>query len=274
MKDLQPQPPVVEENLAHPPDSPILQIEDLTVAYGRQVVLQEVSLSLGSQQLVGLIGPNGAGKSTLIKAILGMVSFQGQVQVGGASVARNRQLLSYVPQKEEVRWDFPVTVGDVVMMGRYRRLGWLRWPGRADRQVVEKVLEQVGMAEFKNRQISELSGGQQQRVFVARALAQEGQIMLLDEPLTGIDTTSQEIIMRLLLQLRDEGKLILMATHDLRAAAEMCDACVMLNRRLIAFGPPATVFQPQILGATFGNKVLTIGGMDMEGRAATTMVLE
>jgi ABC-type Mn2+/Zn2+ transport system ATPase subunit len=240
--------------------SPVLEIKDLTVAYGRNLALQSVDMALAPRQLIGLLGPNGAGKSTLLKAILGMVAFSGQVTVVGRPATQSRDRLAYVPQKEDVRWDFPVTVEDVVMMGRYRHIGWLRRPSRQDKELVMTSLEMVGMADFKRRQISQLSGGQQQRVFVARALAQQGDIILLDEPLTGIDSTSQEVILNLLLRLRDEGKLIIMATHDLPTAAQICNASALINRRVVAFGPGRTVFQPELLAEAFGGKVLTFGG--------------
>ncbi|HEX2915556.1 MAG TPA: metal ABC transporter ATP-binding protein [Chloroflexia bacterium] len=254
----------------HDPIISLLEISHLTVAYGRNLILRDVNLNLPAGQLTGLIGPNGAGKSTLLKSILGMVAFSGEVKVGGSQVNRNRPALAYVPQKEEVRWDFPVSVADVVMMGRYRRIGWLRRPGKADHEAVEDALEKVRMADFKKRQISQLSGGQQQRVFVARALAQEGSVILLDEPLTGIDSTSQEVILNLLLDLRRRDKLILMATHDLHAAAELCDATALINRKLIAYGPSKEVFKPELLASTFGGKVITLAGAG----SATTIILD
>lgn len=250
-------------------NSPLLEIKKLTVAYGRNLALREVDLALPARHLVGLLGPNGAGKSTLLKAILGMISFQGQVMIEGQLLAQTSRHIAYVPQKEQgVRWDFPVTVSDVVMMGRYKHIGWVRRPGKQDHEIVEEALEQVDMADLRKRQISQLSGGQQQRVFVARALAQRGNIILLDEPLTGIDTTSQELIMALLVRLRNEGKLILMATHDLTAAAEVCDTCALVNRRLVAYGPPNQVLQADKLSATFGSKVLTISN----GGTTTTVL--
>lgn len=236
-----------------------LEARNLRVVYGRNLVLNDVNLSLSGGKMVGLIGPNGAGKSTLLKALLGVVDAQGSVTIDGVPVKRARKRLAYVPQKEEVRWDFPVLVEDVVMMGRYRHVGWLRRPGRRDREAVESALEAVGMVELRQRQISQLSGGQQQRVFFARALAQDGDVILLDEPLTGIDTTSQEVIMRLLNRLRNAGKLIIMATHDLRAAAEVCDLTALVNRRLVACGTARQVFKPELLAETFGSQLVTIG---------------
>jgi len=222
------------------------------------LALQNVNLELPGSGFVGLIGPNGAGKSSLLKGLLGMVPTGGRVFLAGNSLAQSRQRISYVPQRSEVKWDFPITVEEVVMMGRYRHIGWVRFPGKQDRRIVAETLEQVGMTEFRHRQIGQLSGGQQQRVFVARALAQQGDIMLLDEPLTGVDTTSQEVIINLLERLRDEGKLIIMATHDLNSAARECDLIGCINHRLVAFGSPSQVFRPEVLAETYGGSILTV----------------
>lgn len=240
------------------PPPPLLKIEGLSVAYGPVLALHNVSLELPSSSLVGVIGPNGAGKSSLLKGILGMVPLSGKITIAGQSLAQARQRISYVPQRSAVRWDFPVTVEEVVMMGRYKRIGWVKFPGKVDRRIVADTLAQVGMYDLRKRQISQLSGGQQQRVFVARALAQQGDIMLLDEPLTGVDTTSQEVIMSLLERLRGEGKLIVMATHDLNTAARKCNYCCCINHRLIAFGTPEQIFKPEVLAETYGGNVLTV----------------
>jgi iron/zinc/copper transport system ATP-binding protein len=237
---------------------PLLKIENLSVAYGPVLALQNVSLTLPGSGFIGVIGPNGAGKSSLLKGLLGMVPTGGTVSIAGKSLAQARQRISYVPQRSEVRWDFPVTVEEVVMMGRYKHIGWIKFPGKEDRRIVAETLAQVGMTEFRHRQIGQLSGGQQQRVFVARALAQQGDIMLLDEPLTGVDTTSQEVIINLLERLRDQGKLIIMATHDLNATSRECDLVACINHRLVAFGPPSLVFKPEILAETYGGSVLTV----------------
>jgi anchored repeat-type ABC transporter ATP-binding subunit len=240
----------------------LLELTNLTVAYGQNVVLRDVSLKLSGGQLVGIIGPNGAGKTTLLKTILGITTYRGQVQIEGKSLKQSRLKLAYVPQREEVRWDFPVTVGDVVMMGRYRRIGWVRNPGSHDHAVVDEVLRQVEMYDLKNRQISQLSGGQQQRVFVARALAQEGDIILLDEPLTGVDATSQEVVLNTLKRLKANGKLILMATHDLNAAAQECDRVACINRRLVAVDYPRNIFNAtsDVLSQTYGGRLVSLPG--------------
>ncbi len=251
--------------LTNDDDPPLLKIEGLSVAYGPVMALQNVSMELLSSSLVGIIGPNGAGKSSLLKGVLGMVPFSGKVTIAGQALSQARQRISYVPQRSEVRWDFPITVEEVVMMGRFRHIGWVKFPGKTDRQIVAQTLEQVGMYEFRQRQISQLSGGQQQRVFVARALAQQGDIMLLDEPLSGVDTTSQEVIMSLLEKLRDQGKLIVMATHDLNTAARVCNYLCCINHRLVAFGPPQQVFKPDVLAETYGGSVLTVNTGNSSG---------
>jgi ABC-type Mn2+/Zn2+ transport system ATPase subunit len=239
--------------------APTLEIRQLSVAYGTNIVLNNIDLALDDRQLVGIIGPNGAGKSTLLKAILGMTNHAGQVLIRGLPVKQQRHLLAYVPQKSEVRWDFPVDVRDVVLMGRYRHAGWIKTLRKSDREIADNCLEMVGLQDYSKRQISKLSGGQQQRVFLARALAMQGQIMILDEPLTGIDVTSQEIIINILLKLRDEGKLILMATHDLNTTLEVCDCACCINRRLVASGNPHSVMNPDVLASTFGGKIIALG---------------
>ncbi len=250
----------------------VLKTEQLSVVYGPTVALHEVDLELVGGQLVGVIGPNGAGKSSLLKGMLEMVPLRGRVLVNGQPLKRMRRRLAYVPQRSEVRWDFPVTVEDVVMMGRYALIGPVGFPGKRDRAVVADSLKMVEMTEFRRQQISQLSGGQQQRVFLARALAQQGQIILLDEPLTGVDTPSQGVIMDLLKQLRQEGKLIIMATHDLNTAARECDQLCFINHRLIAYGPPAKVFKPDILAETYGGKVFVMPDQTGANQTATMLI--
>ena len=243
------------------PTAPAVRLAGVTVGYDSVPVLAQTDLELGWGQLVGVIGPNGAGKSTLITAILGTLRAQaGTVEVGGwpATSGEARALIGYVPQREAVNWDFPVTVADVVLMGRTARLGPLRFPGPADRRIVAETLAQVDMLPFAQRQISQLSGGQQQRVFLARALAQEGRLLLLDEPLNGVDAATQETIGALLHRLRDEGDTVLMATHDLELAADWCDQLIMVNHAIIACGPPALALQPDVLRRTYGGHVLVV----------------
>jgi len=243
--------------------TPALRVEGLGVAYGDRVALRDVSLEMRPGELVSIIGPNGAGKSTLIKAILGVVpAARGDVRVLGRPIHEVHAEVAYVPQREQVDWDFPVTVADVVLMGRTVRLGWLRWPGRRDHALVREALDQVGLLDHAGTPIADLSGGQQQRVFLARALVQQARIMLLDEPLVGVDAASQELILGLLRRLADEGHTIVMATHDLPVAAEISDRLVLLNTRVIADGPPEAVFRPERLAELFGGHVLISGHLD------------
>jgi ABC-type Mn2+/Zn2+ transport system ATPase subunit len=231
------------------------------VGYDRTPVLSHANLEVDWGLIVGVIGPNGSGKSTLIKTILGTLdAWEGTVEVGdyAASSREARNTIGYVPQREVVNWDFPVTVADVVMMGRTPRLGWLRFPGSQDRRVVADALDKVGMSAFANRQISQLSGGQQQRVFLARALAQGGRLLLLDEPLNGVDAGTQETIGEILRTVRAEGGTVMLATHDLELAAAWCDRLVMVNHAIVAYGPPAEALRPEVLRDTYGGQVLML----------------
>ncbi len=240
---------------------PAVRLVDVSVGYDKTPVLAGADLEIGWGLIVGVIGPNGAGKSTLIKTMLGTLrAYSGRVEIGGFPVrsAEARNLIGYVPQREVVNWDFPVTVRDVVMMGRIRRIGPLRFAGQADRQAVAHALDRVGMDAFAERQISQLSGGQQQRVFLARALAQEGRLLLLDEPLNGVDTGTQETIGGLLKDVRKEGGTVVLATHDLELAAEWCDRLVMVNHAVVAYGTPAEALQADVLRATYGGHALVV----------------
>ena len=254
-------------------NTPAVALRDVTVGYDSTPVLAHADLEIGWGLIVGVIGPNGAGKSTLIKTILGTLrTMQGSVRVGGyASQSKGaRNTIGYVPQREVVNWDFPVTVEDVVMMGRTARLGWLRFPGASDKAIVAQAIERVGMTDFAHRQISQLSGGQQQRVFLARALAQGGRLLLLDEPLNGVDAGTQESIGELLRRVRSEGGTILMATHDLELAAAWCDRLVMVNQGIIAYGTPAEALRPDVLRLTYGGQVLVVPPMG-NGQASTVV---
>jgi manganese/zinc/iron transport system ATP- binding protein len=237
-----------------------LVIRDLTVAYPPKVVLREVSADIQRGQVVGIIGPNGGGKSTLLMAILGIVPIvSGTVTLFGRPAAAMRARMAYVPQRELVDWDFPVTVREVVMMGRYPGIGWLRRPGRRDHESVDRVLERVGMQEHRGVQIGQLSGGQQQRAFVARALAQDADVLLLDEPLLGIDAGTQEVILRIIEEHRQTGKIVLIATHDLASASCHCDCLCCLNGRLVSFGPLQETYTAENLAATYGGPVIMLG---------------
>lgn len=244
---------------------PLVEFHDVTVAYGRRPVLWNVDLEIREPCLFGIIGPNGAGKSTLLKAALGLVPvIGGEVTFFGAPLERVRRRVGYVPQRETVDWDFPVTAGDVVLMGTYGRLGWLRRPGTAERRLARECLDRVGLADVAERQIGRLSGGQQQRVFLARALAQQADVYLLDEPLAGVDVRSQERIFQVLAGLRSEGRLVVVVHHDLRTAAEWFDAVALIDMRLVAAGPAATTLTPENLQKTYSGQLEVL---DAIGRA-------
>ncbi len=228
----------------------------MTVAYHRRPVLWDISLTVPEGSLVGIVGPNGAGKSTLIKAALGLIPLaSGRVRFYGEPYARQRPRVGYVPQRESVDWDFPVTVEDVVLMGTYGRLGWIRRPGSSERDLTRQCLEQVGLADFRNRQIRQLSGGQQQRVFLARALAQDAKIYFMDEPFAGVDAATEAAILALLQSLRDGGKTVIVVHHDLPTVRKYFDHVILVNMRLIAVGPIDTTFTNENLQKTYGGRL-------------------
>ncbi|MFM9023909.1 MAG: metal ABC transporter ATP-binding protein [Planctomycetaceae bacterium] len=234
--------------------APLLEFHDVTVAYSRRPVLWNVDLVIDEPCLFGIMGPNGAGKSTLLKAALGLVPLvDGTVSFLGRPLAEVRGQVGYVPQRETVDWDFPVSAKDVVLMGTYARLGWFRRPGPRERAVALACLDRVGLADVADRQIGRLSGGQQQRVFLARALAQEARIYLLDEPLAGVDARSQEQIFAVLAGLKREGRLVVVVHHDLRTAAEWFDRVALVDMRLVAVGPAAEVLTPENLRVTYAG---------------------
>ena len=242
-----------------------LEFHDVTVAYGRRPVLWNVDLTVPGACLFGIIGPNGAGKSTLLKAALGLVPLAGgEVRILGAPLEQVRGRVGYVPQRESVDWDFPVTVTDVVLMGTYARLGWLRRPGPRERSLAAECLDRVGLSDVADRQIGRLSGGQQQRVFLARALAQQADVYFLDEPMAGVDARSQERIFRVLSDLRAEGRLVVIVHHDLRSVAEWFDAVALIDMRLVATGPVAEVLTPENLRRTYAGR---LDVLDEIGRA-------
>jgi manganese/iron transport system ATP-binding protein len=234
-----------------------LEASAVTVAYPNgHTALRDASFRLGPGTIAALVGVNGSGKSTLFKALMGFVKpVGGRISIAGGTVeeARRRKLVAYVPQSEEVDWTFPVSVWDVVMMGRYGHMNFLRLPRAEDRRIVEASLERVGMSAFKDRQIGELSGGQKKRVFLARALAQDGRIILLDEPFTGVDVTTEESIIELLRGLRAEGRIILVSTHNLGSVPEFCDHVILVNRTVLASGPLEEVFTEDNLARAFGG---------------------
>jgi manganese/iron transport system ATP-binding protein len=237
----------------HQAGTPILDVRHVTVKYETGTVLEDVTFHLHDGERVAVVGPNGAGKSTLFKVVAGVLTpSSGEVGIYGFG-PDGHICIAYVPQRSQVDWNFPVTVTDVVMMGRIGKLGLLRWPGRRDWQFVQHCLETVGMSDLAGRQISELSGGQQQRMFIARALAQEAELMLMDEPLNGLDFQSQELIFEILDKLRTQGVTVMIATHDLDQAAERFDRAMLINHRLVAFGSPAEVFTPERLVEAYGG---------------------
>lgn len=233
-----------------------LTIDDMTVAYDRKPVLWDVDLDIPEGQLIGIVGPNGAGKSTLMKAALNLIpSVSGRVLMYGRPYAKQRHLVAYVPQRESIDWDFPVSALDVAVMGQYGRVGWLRPVKRAHREAAMAALQRVGMADFATRQISQLSGGQQQRVFLARALAQEARLFLMDEPLAGVDAATERTIVELLRELRSEGRTVVVVHHDLQTVHRYFDQVVLLNMRVVAAGPTEETFTKENLDKTYGGRL-------------------
>ncbi|MCT4371249.1 manganese/iron ABC transporter ATP-binding protein [Yangia mangrovi] len=250
-----------------------IRARDVTVTYRNgHTALRRASFEIPRGTITALVGVNGAGKSTLFKAIMGFVPVaQGRITLLGLSVkaALKRNLVAYVPQSEEVDWSFPVLVEDVVMMGRYGHMGFLRRPSQADREAVDTALARVNMSDFRHRQIGELSGGQKKRVFLARALAQEGQVILLDEPFTGVDVKTEEQIIALLRELKDEGRVMLVSTHNLGTVPEFCDRTVLVKGTVLAYGPTETTFTRAALEEAFGGVLrhFTIEGADLHDDA-------
>lgn len=261
---------------AHPID---LVVRDLTVSYNNgHVALRDASFQLNQSTICGLVGVNGSGKSTLFKAIMGFVNpAQGSVSISGNPVraAHKRSWVAYVPQSEDVDWAFPVSVWDVVLMGRYGHMNPLRIARANDKRLAEDSLDRVGMLGYRDRQIGELSGGQKKRVFLARALAQQGRIMLLDEPFTGVDVTTEREIIRLLRELRRDGHIILVSTHNLGSVPEYCDQVVIINRTVIAAGPTATTFTESNLSRAFGGSLrhLRVDHTDVPGAKSNELVV-
>ena len=248
---------------------PGIKVEGLTVTYRNgHTALRDASFTVPQGSTTALVGVNGAGKSTLFKALMGFVpSAKGHVEVMGMPVpeALRQNLIAYVPQAEEVDWTFPVLVEDVVMMGRYGHMGFLRRPRPADRQAVDEALARVGMSDYRKRQIGELSGGQKKRVFLARALAQGGRVILLDEPFTGVDVKTETAIIELLGQMRAEGRVMLVSTHDLGSVPEFCDRVVLVKGTVLASGPTAETFTPENLRLAFGGVLrhFVLGGQHL-----------
>ncbi len=233
-----------------------LEIEDLTVAYNYKPVLWDIDLEVPEGVLMAIVGPNGAGKSTLIKAILGIIdTITGKIKIFGKAYEKQRKAVAYVPQKGSVDWDFPTTVLDVVMMGTYGSLGWIKRPKSEQKKQALDALEKVGMTAFRHRQISQLSGGQQQRVFLARALVQNAKIYFMDEPFQGVDATTEITIVNILKELRKQGKTVIVVHHDLQTVPEYFDWVTFLNVKRIAIGAVKDIFNDDNLSKTYGVKV-------------------
>ncbi len=239
----------------HQTNQPILDVARLTVRYNGRVALEDISFHLHEGERVAVVGPNGAGKSTLFKVVSGVLPpTSGEVNIFG-SKPRGHVCIAYIPQRSQVDWNFPVNVADVVMMGRSAKLGPFNWPRKKDWDFVYHALETVEIIDLASRQISQLSGGQQQRMFIARALAQEAELMLMDEPLTGLDTPSQEGILNLLDRLQTESVTVMVATHDLEQAASHFDRIMLLNHRIVAFGNPDEVLHTDNLVKAYGGRM-------------------
>jgi ABC-type Mn2+/Zn2+ transport system ATPase subunit len=256
---MQPKVSPKQTGVSHDPSAPALACVNLTHRYATQTILDEVNFQLTQGEQVALVGPNGAGKSTLLKIIAGLMHpTSGKVHIYG-SQPDDHICIAYVPQRSNVDWSFPVNVYDVVMMGRTSRIGLLRRPSRHDHAVVRECMEMVAIAPLAQRQIGELSGGQQQRVFIARAIAQEAQLMLLDEPFTGLDVSSQSDILAILRQLREKHVTIMVSTHDLNQAAEHFDRVMLLKEQLLGIGTAGEVFTQENLNKAYGGHLHTLG---------------
>jgi manganese/zinc/iron transport system ATP- binding protein len=261
---------IVTSTLTETTVQPAIAVRDLTVAYDDRPVLWDVDLDVPPGVLMAIVGPNGAGKTTLIKAMLNLVkSAAGQVEILGQPYRQSRDKVGYVPQRGSVDWDFPTNVLDVVQMGRYGALGWLKRPGQRDRDLALEALEKVSMRDFADRQISQLSGGQQQRVFLARALVQDAQVYLMDEPFQGVDATTERAIITLLQDLRSSGKTVVCVHHDLQTVPDYFDWVALLNIRKIASGPVDDVFTDTNLRLTYGGRV---GFLSRDAAAPATAI--
>lgn len=242
---------------------PAIEVKNMTVSYGPVPALLDISLSVPKGQLVGVIGPNGSGKSTLIKSILGFVKPDvGDVRIFGQPADAAIGRVAYVPQRGSVDWDFPITVKQVALMGRYGKVPWWRDLSREDHQITDEALEMVRMGEFKNRQIGQLSGGQQQRVFMARAMAQGADILLLDEPFAGVDAATERAILDVLDRTKATGRTLMVVHHDLATAAEFFDSLILLKQRLFAFGPPKVVMDQELLSQVYEGKLRVFADLE------------
>jgi ABC-type Mn2+/Zn2+ transport system ATPase subunit len=245
-----------------PQETARLDVKSVTVSYGGKPALDDVSFEIAHGASVAVVGPNGAGKSTLFKTLVGLVPLRsGEILIHGKPLGHHLDCVAYVPQRNEVDWRFPVTVRDVVMMGRYGSFGWLHQPSKEDQAIVENAIRQMAISDLASRSIGDLSGGQQQRVFLARALAQQPHILLMDEPFTGVDAATTETTLQLLKDLQRQKVTVLVSTHDLNMAASQFEKVILLNHKLVAYGSPAEVFNNQHIGAAFGGQVLYLDGV-------------
>lgn len=239
-----------------------LELDNISIGYNGKLILRELSFQVPHGGQVAVVGPNGAGKSTLFKALVGLLPLRGgRIFIHGEPLGHHKDCVAYVPQREEVDWRFPVSVSEVVMMGRFARLGWTRRPDKSDHEAVTRALVQMNIAELAGRPIGDLSGGQQQRVFLARALAQEPHILLMDEPFTGVDVATQEATLALLDRLKSQGVTVMVSTHDLNMAAQRFETVLLLNKGLVAYGPPENALSPTAIQRAFGGQVLFLNGV-------------
>jgi iron/zinc/copper transport system ATP-binding protein len=237
-----------------------VNVRDLSVSYHGKEVLRDISFSLETGRLVGIIGPNGAGKSTMIKAMLGLIPRdRGEIEIGGKPIESVRKKIAYVPQRSNIDWDFPIVVKDTVLLGTYPKLGLFHRPKKRDRDWAMECLAQVGMEKFADSQIGELSGGQQQRVFLARSLAQKAEYFFLDEPFVGIDASSEEVIIKMLKKLRDDGKTVFVVHHDLTKVENYFDELIVINKKLVGAGPVQEVFKPELMQAAYQTPLSFLG---------------
>jgi len=242
-----------------PQPSHRLEVENISVAYGDKIVLNGLGFQVPHGARIAVVGPNGAGKSTLFKAMVGLMPLKkGRILIHGLPLGYHKDCVAYIPQREEVDWRFPVTVSDVVMMGRFNLRGWFSRPNRADMEIVRRSLSEMGISDLAEASISDLSGGQQQRVFLARAVAQEPHILLMDEPFTGVDVTTQEATLNLLDRLRERHVTTIISTHDLNLAATRFDMVLLINKRLVAFGTAQEALTQEHLRKAFGNSLLVM----------------
>ena len=246
--------------------TPAIEVEDLTVSYGPVPALLDISLAIEEGKLVGIIGPNGSGKSTLMKSMLGFVKPDvGNVRIFGTDVSNIKGRVAYVPQRGVVDWDFPITVREVAAMGRYSYRRWWQDLTKSDYKLADEALEKVRMSDFRSRQIGQLSGGQQQRVFMARALAQNADILLLDEPFAGVDAATERAILDVLEDLKNDGKTVVVVHHDLATAAEYFDLLILLKQRLFGFGPPKMILNPKLLGDVYEGTLRVFAELERQG---------